>query len=159
MFSSIARQKCFIFLCGAAVLMLGVFTYLLIRDPASLYISKFIPVLNKLQSNASPPKWIVIVTNSFPTFSHAFSFSIYTALTIDQTRKNILISCVFWCATGSFFEIIQASNLPFCNANQINLLCKYIESGVFDWTDLFSIIIGSTMAYLLLTTQTEMVKK
>lgn len=142
-----------ILIVGISSMLIGVMYYLAFRDPASLFIAKYLPSDFSLTlfSNNFAPSWANEVSGSIPTFVHAFSLPLFTALIAGSSAKVIFFSCITWASIDVFFEIIQAVNIPSCYTNsRSNIICNYIVNGVFDWNDIYSIILGSVLAFVFL---------
>ncbi len=142
---------------GALSMLAGGAIYLFARDPQKLYLANYLllPDESATALIKSIPGWISWLTGSLPTAIHAFAFSLFTALIFRLNTSTIAISCVAWLVIDSVFELLQIlkpiSCLSSFNDRGIGgLFCGYITNGVFDWNDMFSILVGCILAYLTL---------
>lgn len=149
----INSYKIKIFFFGIASILIGVIYYFVFRDHSSLLMARFFP-FDRLLLNYSfryNLPWTNGILNSLPTFIHAFSFSLFTALVTDLTNRSIFYSCITWAAVDICFEIVQIIKIPDCPENPLSsIACNYVANGVFDWNDLYSIILGSLLAWVTL---------
>lgn len=154
MFNRTARAELIVFLIGIFALMLGVEVYFAFRNPQQLHI------LTLLNSHVLVADYKAREFSNYfgsaPTAIHAFVFSIFTALCFGLTQFFIKIACLMWASIDLAFEFLQAlRNCPDAlrdiNNTPSNFICLYIESGVFDWFDVGSILLGVCCSYAVLT--------
>jgi len=141
---------------GGCALALGITVYLLIRDPPSLLLNQLLPLPSHSTWAADHlPQNFIKLTGSLPTATHAFAFSLFTALALGLTKARIAIACAIWAIIETFFEFLQALSecqVFFFHDDKIfsPMVCSYILNGVFDWADVFAILLGVTLAHQVL---------
>jgi hypothetical protein len=138
---------------ACAVLVVGSLVYLLDR-PADTALFP-----GAILSNQKLPGLFGPIGNSLPTFAHAFSFSILTAVWLGGARRACLAACLAWFAIDCAFEVGQhalvAERLVKLIPNwfeHLPILAQansYFLMGTFDVWDLTSIGIGAATAYLV----------
>lgn len=131
-----------------AVLISGMWVYIVERAPEAAPFFSTVSLYHRL------PSVLGAVSASLPSFAHAFSFSIITALAMGPRRRLVLWSCLSWLFINFVFEIGQHSTVSSTIGSSplfSETLSSYFEAGTFDPIDLFSIFLGVTTAYLLLT--------
>lgn len=149
------RAQILQFVSAITALSIGLFIYLLYRQPESVY---FIP--NWLSLNHTPSPSPGNLTNYLPTFIHVYSFILLTVAVTGSSKYSIPI-CLGWLIVDSLFEIAQinfianwiASNIPdwFSVIPVLENTSGYFIAGTYDYLDLVSIIIGTIAAYFTLT--------
>ena len=99
------------------------------------------------------------IGNSLPSFLHVFGFSLLTAGIIVQKKWTYMIICCTWLFLNLLFEFLQANaintwvNLISINHDKyllLHWLKNYSLNGVFDPKDIFALIIGAILAYIVL---------
>ncbi len=135
-------------------LVLGLFVYVLDRQPASVYL-----IPNWLEAMGPHAPVFVLIGDQIPTFVHTLAFSLLTYALLAPTPGAALLSAVTWLSIGSLFEIAQASavahwisshsphglaSIPF-----LENIPGYFLAGTFDPLDLVSIAAGAAIAYLI----------
>jgi hypothetical protein len=140
---------------GTIFLVLGLFFYMLDRN--------FIPILaipaeQYININFGNLGWF---SGFLPSFIHPIAFCILCAAIFQPSTKISSIICSSWAVLHIFLEIGQAkpaysllSNI-FCTMGRNNMAFRYVEEyfkvGVFDIMDLLSAVIGSFIAFYLIT--------
>ena len=144
------------FFVGLNILIVGVLYYFFFRTAEHTYFLKFFE--NTPQLKHLLPPLLVALGNSLPTFIHVFAFTLMTAGLFASKEKGYIIVCFFWFTVDTLFELGQGYNnvmnqvIPACFSDFF-LLEKsknYFLHGRFDYLDLFSIAVGSVLAYMLL---------
>lgn len=139
-------------LAGTA-LVVGSLVYMLDRPPDSAAFFSAISLSQRV------PGVFGSVGDSLPTFVHAFSFSILTALCLGPGKRAFFSACATWFAIDCAFEIGQHPQIaghlvPFIPHwfERLPLLehaDSYFVGGTFDPWDLVSIAAGATAAYFV----------
>lgn len=140
------------FIIGFISLIFGFFYYVLFRNQ-TYFTHKFNIDCIQLAHNAGGVIW-----NSFPSFVHAFSFSMITASLIKGSRFRYIVICFFWLMINCFFEFSQKykavalgitpswlDSLPFLDNTK-----NFITNGIFDVKDIYSIFAGTIMAFYVM---------
>ncbi len=140
---------------ACAVLVAGALVYVLDRPADTAFLSGVILVNEKL------PGLFGSVGNSLPTFAHAFSFSILTAVWLGGGRRACSAACLFWFAIDCALEVGQHAAIAerlvqfipnwFGHLPVLAQANSYFLMGTFDAWDLASIGIGAATAYLIAT--------
>lgn len=141
---------------GIFFLIIGALVYLIDRPSNSTYFVchyNFIFNFHNIIPNIFGP-----LSNSLPDFIHVFSFIMITAGVLSCGKKGGLIVSFCWLFIDISFEIGQKfpsiplrliqnsfSNIPILEATKY-----YFQEGTFDIRDLFAIILGTIIAYLLI---------
>lgn len=90
--------------------------------------------------------------NSFPSFAHVFSFSIFTWLVLEKSYANS--SILFWSIINIVFEIAQM-----INTHSFTWLPRYIElyffHGTYSHWDIVAILFGALGAKLLINLNSQ----
>jgi hypothetical protein len=137
-------------------LMIGLATYLLVRDLRSLHLNTLFTLPgHALSLTDLVPRPVLMAFGSIPTAIHVFAFSLLTALALGEKRSTPLLACVSWVLIGVGFELLQyPEDCPefFRYGNEVlrGNLCAYVAAGVFDWWDVGANLAGTAVAYLLL---------
>lgn len=144
------------FFLGLNILILGALYYFLFRTAEHTYFLKFFENTPQLKHNLPP--LLVALENSLPTFIHVFAFTLMTAGLFASGKKGYVIVSFFWFTIDALFELGQAFNnmmiqvVPewFSDFLLLENIKNYFLHGRFDYLDLFSIVVGSLVAYILL---------
>jgi general stress protein CsbA len=144
------------FFVGLNILILGVLYYFFFRTAEHTYFLKFFE--NTPQLKHLLPPLLVALGNSLPTFIHVFAFTLMTAGLFASKEKGYAIVCFFWFTIDTLFELGQGFNnmlnqvIPawFSDFFLLEKIKNYFLHGRFDYLDLFSIAVGSVLAYMLL---------
>jgi hypothetical protein len=141
-------------LIGISALVIGVVLYLLDRPSGQTY---FVPESMSLFEET--PKLFGKVGDHLPTFLHVFGFCLISCGILTQSRWIALGICSFWLFLDGLFEIGQhpavanviVEYIPgwFNNAAILENTRDYFLSGRFDPVDLFSILLGGMLAYMV----------
>ena len=140
---------------AVVALSLGVFVYLLDRQPENVY---FIP--QWLANAVTGDSFLGTLGNFVPTFVHVYAFILLTMAIIfpvQQFRHYLVPVCMFWFLVDSIFEIAQldaiakfiARNTPhwFDGIPFLENTANYFLAGTFDVLDIVSIGVGALAAY------------
>lgn len=144
------RFELILVLIALAVLGSGVWVYIVERVPGAA------PFFSAVNLSGRLPSVFGALSGSLPTFAHAFSFSIFTALIMGPTRRAVLWACLSWLLIDTAFEIGQhnvVSSTLISSMPISETLRSYFVAGTFDLFDLLSIFLGVSLAYLILTTK------
>ena len=100
------------------------------------------------------------ISDSLPTFAHAFAFSLLTAAWFGGGRRIGLAACLTWFGVDTAFEVGQHPQIAerlvrfipdgFGGLPILDQADSYFLSGTFDAWDLTSIAVGAAAAYLLI---------
>jgi len=142
-------------------LAVGIFIYLIDRQPNSVY---FLPDWFSLTGNLKPV--FGELGNCLPTFLHTFAFVLLTAIFVTPTSSKLIFICISWFSIESLFEFGQISSVAlwiadhvpnwFANIPILNNTSAYFISGTFDIRDVVSIAAGVVVAYVFVASnQTE----
>jgi hypothetical protein len=151
--NSINKLQIFI---GLAVLFVGGAVYLIDRPPDSTYfIYRFVRILSL---HKSVPNIFGTLGNSLPDFIHVFSFILITAGIVSCGKKGYLIITFAWLIIDCAFELGQRYNsliikmIPdwFSGVPILEAVKGYFISGAFDLNDIVAIILGASLAYVVL---------
>ena len=134
-------------------LAVGVLVYLLDRPLERIY---FIP--DGISITDNPYHLFGELGNYLPTLLHTYAFILLTSVVLGQGLLKTLFVCTFWLFTEMFFEVAQSENitsqiLPYVPEwfNGIPFLentAAYFQFSTFDELDVFSIALGTVLAYL-----------
>ena len=87
---------------------------------------------------------------SLPSFTHAFGFTLLSALALGVSRRTALLSAALWLSIEIIFEVGQHTSV----AAQLETLglrhSRYFQSGTFDPCDLAACAVGVGLALLAL---------
>jgi hypothetical protein len=151
--NSINKLQIFIDL---AVLFFRGAVYLIDRPPDSTYfIYRFVRILSL---HKSVPNIFGTLGNSLPDFIHVFSFILITAGIVSCGKKGYLIITFAWLIIDCAFELGQRYNsliikmIPdwFSGVPILEAVKGYFISGAFDLNDIVAIILGASLAYVVL---------
>jgi hypothetical protein len=141
-------------LIGIAALVIGVVLYLLDRPSGQTY---FVPESMSLFEET--PQLFGMAGEHLPTFLHVFGFCLITCGILTQNRWVTVGVCSFWVLFDGLFEIAQhpavasliVEHIPawFNNVAIFENTQDYFLSGRFDPVDLFSILLGGMLAYMV----------
>lgn len=145
---------------AVTALFIGVFVYLLDRQPESVY---FMPSWMALGDNKN--SFFGSIVDQLPTFVHVYAFILLTMAVVSPTRKYALPICLFWFIIESLFELAQitviaqwiAERVPewFHGIPFLENTAAYFIRGTFDILDLCSIAAGTLAAYLTIIISTQ----
>jgi len=140
---------------AVVALLLGVFVYLLDRQPENIY---FIP--QWLATMVKGDSFIGTLGNYLPTFVHVYAFILLTMAIVfpaQQYRRYLVPVCVFWFSVDSVFEIAQVDAIAHFIARHVPTwfdgipflenTANYFLASTFDALDLVSIGLGALAAY------------
>jgi hypothetical protein len=100
------------------------------------------------------------IGNNLTSFLHVFGFSLLTAGIIVRKKWTYMIICGSWLFLNLLFEFLQADaaytrlNYMSINHDKLNPVLQWLKNyslhGVFDPKDVFALIIGAILAYIIL---------
>lgn len=132
---------------ACAMLGIGSLVYVLGRPAQSTMLFGAVAAGNRLPELVGP------ATASLPTFAHAFSLSVITALWLGTSKRARVTACLLWLAIDSVFEVGQhasiAARIVALMPDQLDLIGAYFATSTFDVGDLISIGIGCSCAYFI----------
>ena len=143
-------------LLGLITITLGVLIYVTIRPSwQAVCLTEIISL------NARKLQVFTEIGNNLPSFLHVFGFSLLTAGIIVQKKWNYIIICCLWLFINLLFELLQRDTI-FLQLNYVSVnhdkldpilhwLKNYSLQAVFDPKDIFALIIGAVVAYIVLT--------
>lgn len=136
---------------ASLVLLLGVFVYILDRNPQRVYF-----LTGVLNHSLAKGTVFGVLGSSLPSFTHVYAFILFTAALLPPGRKTCLGATLFWLITDSAFEIAQhsalapsvASAVPawFAGIPVLDNTRAYFLHSTFDPIDLAAIVIGAVTA-------------
>lgn len=136
------------------VLLAGVLVYLLDRPPGSAWL-----VPSSWQHGASR-QWFGPFGQWLPSFTHAFAFSLLTALCLPRRRGTLVGACAAWAAIDTLAELGQHPALSPALAEALAHALgqgplvaqtgRYFTRGVFDLGDVVAGLAGALAAYVAL---------
>jgi hypothetical protein len=145
-------------LIGLFFLFIGALVYLIDRPPYLTYfVYRYgqILSLHKIAPNIFGP-----FGNSLPDFIHVFSFILITAGIVSCGKRGCLIISLSWLIIDCAFELGQRyhslplkiipdwfSGIPILEATK-----GYFLTGTFDFNDIVALLLGTSIAYLVLVT-------
>lgn len=137
---------------GFATLILGLAFYVIFRNKTYITTELNISHLNLFKNSGG------YILSGFPSFIHAFSFSIITASLIRYRKYGYVLICSVWCLIDLTFELGQKYReftvriIPdwFSGIPVLENAKNYFYNGTFDYIDIIAIVIGTMMSYLLL---------
>ena len=143
-------------LLGFITISLGVLIYITIRPSwQAVWITEIISL------NLRKSQLFTEIGNNLPSFLHVFGFSLLTAGIIVQKKWIYIIICGFWLLINLLFEFLQTdtayTQLNYMSINHAKLdpilhwFKNYSLQAVFDPKDIFALIIGAFLAYIVLT--------
>jgi hypothetical protein len=134
---------------GFVVLLLGALVYVTDRDPAKVLL---MPAA--LSWPGARDALRAIVRDSFPSFAHAFGFSLLTVAALASTRRQALWACAFWLVADLALEFMQATSVR-STLLGFGLLpgepLAWWPRGRFDPLDLLAVALGAAAAGLLVS--------
>lgn len=140
---------------GIIVLGVGVIIYIVDRPAAHTY---FLP--QNLSLYSATRHVFGLLGNYLPTFLHVFAFCMMTSALLGGDMRSAWKVCSFWFCIDSLFEIGQYPSIAkkviailpgwFSNVPILDNTANYLTYGRFDLLDLFSILLGGIVAYLLI---------
>ncbi|HAN17916.1 MAG: hypothetical protein A2X13_10620 [Bacteroidetes bacterium GWC2_33_15] len=145
MFYQDSKKKNLILLCvGIIVIIMGYMIYFLSR-PGLLNVYN-IKIIDYSKNN-----FLTAFLNSFPSFSHTFSFTIFLYLVTPKRNSKIIAICLFWMIVELLFEVGQLYNADLkVSYSVLNALVSFFRSGIFDWFDILAIIFSSLISFVLI---------
>jgi hypothetical protein len=149
------RETLPLLLIAGGILLAGAGVYLLFRRPGGAYLISYVDTLWRMR-----PETCGLVCDSFPSFAHTFSFSVFAALCLPHRATWIVLSCLGWFLIDACFEFAQLhdvavqvnAHLPhwFSSVAIFDHLSSYLAHGTFDQLDLIASAVGATAAAMLL---------
>ena len=148
-------------LTGILCLFLGGMVYLVARPPDQIYF---------LSRGGMPislyhclPNILGPAGQSLPSLIHVFSFILITAGIMGCEKRGGMICCVSWLILDSAFELGQRFHawpqriIPdwFSGVPLLENTRNYFACGTFDSFDLAAIVIGTLIAFWVLSITTE----
>ena len=135
---------------------MGALYYYLFRGAENTYFLKFFDSAHQLNNILHPA--FIALGNSLPTFVHVLAFTMITASLIVNNNKGYALVCFVWFGVDVLFEVGQGLDfiiigfIPewFSQFLFLENVKNYFLYGQFDYFDLLSIGLGSSVAYLLL---------
>jgi hypothetical protein len=146
------RGRVLIFGVATTVLLAGVAVYAIGRAPGSGGVVPFAGYFWQSGQRSFTPFF-----GSFPSFAHAFAFSVFMALVLPWRPAWIAASCALWAVIDVAFEIGQhpavVAKLPawMHQVTGFDRLRQYLTSGTFDLLDVVAAVLGAIAAYGLLS--------
>ena len=150
-------------LIGASALLVGTLVYLVDRNPEHTYF-----VSNSgldFSFYHTLPNLFGSIGNHLPTFFHVFAFILLTAGLMACRKKDFIVICLSWLLVDGAFELSQkykslAAIVPdwFEGIPFLENTTNFILRGTFDSADMISIILGASLAYIVLL-RTEKMQK
>jgi hypothetical protein len=142
-------------LLGFIAISLGMFIYIAFRPS---WQTVWIPEVISLDLKKF---WLCTkLGNNLPSFLHVFGFSLLTAGIIVRKKWTYMIICGSWLFLNLLFEFLQTdaahTRLRYMSSNHDSLnpvlhwLKNYLLHGVFDPKDIFALMIGAILAYVVL---------
>jgi len=157
----IERREGLYFFLGTLGLLIGTLVYLIDRNPEHIYFISHSSI--GLSLYHALPNFFGPLGNSLPTFLHPFSFILLTAGITTYRRRNYITICLFWFGINVLFELGQKykifsttiipnwfSGIPYLENSR-----DYFLHGTFDFIDVWSIMLGTVTAYLVLLITTK----
>jgi len=102
------------------------------------------------------------IGDSLPSFTHAFGFTLLTALMLRRERSALFVACTGWSAFGAAFEsgqhpslagpLVAALSGPLERLPGAHSLAGYFARGTFDSLDLLATVAGAIGAAAILAT-------
>lgn len=143
-------------LTGFVVLVCGAFFYYCFRSQEYTYFLSLLGSYSPPQRTLLPP--LFTIGNSLPTFIHVFAFISMTAGFLASQKRGYLFICLAWLTIDVLFELGQGFGntiilyIPdwFSDVLFLENTKDYLLHGRFDYLDLISIVVGSSVAYFFL---------
>jgi hypothetical protein len=136
-----------LFLLALGIIALGIWVYIAERPSVA---TPFFAGFN-ISDRTTPILGRIAL--QFPSFAHAFSFSVFSAALVARSRYSLALVCGSWFALNAVFEFGQLANtaqLATRVFGQESYISSYFLNGVFDPLDLLAAAFGSLLAYWLL---------
>jgi hypothetical protein len=138
---------------GLVVLAAGALVYLVDRPTESAPFFRLVSLAHLT------PTVFGKIGQTLPTFSHVFSFSLWTAAWFRYRHMPAVAACVGWCLFDMAFELGQHASVATFLSERIPPSFErfpilaysndYFRSGTFDVSDVISIIAGAGTAYFV----------
>ena len=140
---------------GITALALGVILYLYDRPSSQVYF------VSELFSQYKGERFVFGKFGyHLPTFLHAFAFCLITTGILASGIRQALIICLFWLFIDGSFEVAQHPDIAnkiityipdwFKSIPVLENTADYFIQGRYDPADLAAILIGITVAYILI---------
>ena len=128
-----------------ASLVLGTLVYLS-RPAGALFLSLELtaPFKHSLPAVFGP------LGGSLPSFTHAFGFTLLSALALGVSRRTALLSAALWLGVETLFEVGQHASVAAQSEFLGPRYARYFQSGTFDPYDLTACTVGVGLALLAL---------
>ena len=134
-----------IFLTAILLLLAGFFIYLVFRPASIFYTGLHGFSCFKLHGFQQA------MLNSLPSFFHTISFILISSVFIERTGKGIFFISLFWILLESIFELGQGIHFTEINGfSAVSFIIDYFNCGVLDINDIFAIISGGILSFLIL---------
>jgi hypothetical protein len=154
---------------GLVALLIGTLVYFVSRAPDDVYFVYrfgFILKLHNMMYGVAPD-FFGSLSPWLPEFIHVFSFILLTAGVIACGKRGYAIICIGWFAVDALFELGQKysslvlkiipswfSGIPILESTE-----GFFRKGTFDMKDIFAIIAGTVVAYIVLLVTTGRKKR
>lgn len=143
------------FILGLIFLLAGSLEYFTSRSWETVYFLREFSFLKKYLNRM--PDIFGSFGGNAPELFHVLAFSLLTYSVISQTRKNLIIVCIFWLTIDSLFEIGQAYPTffhdilaeKFPNNSLTTVFDNYFRNGSYDHFDLLATLFGSLLFIFL----------
>jgi hypothetical protein len=142
-------------LAGVTTLLIGALVYVFDR-PVDLVP----PIFSNVNASIAGPTVFGVFGNNLPSLTHAFSFSVFTAVYLGINRASVLFSCISWLVIGTLLEFGQRDASATISLEETlspitwellpPVLGDYKLAGTFDWLDILASTIGALCAYVFL---------
>ena len=140
---------------AALVLASGACVYVFGRPPGTAYMLPAAWTFFRGGASTLGDLW----SGSWPTFAHAFSFSVMTCLVLPRRAGPIFAACLGWFLVDALFEVGQHPAVaPWLTASLTGMfigvpvldhLPAYFRQGFFDPADIGFAAAGSLLAWAL----------
>lgn len=142
-------------LLGLIAISFGILIYIAFRPSwQTVWITEIISLdLRKFQLFAK-------IGNNLTSLLHVFGFSLLTAGIIVQKKRTYIIICSFWLLLNLLFEFLQSDaaytwlNYMSIHHDKLNPILLWFKNyslhAVFDLKDIFALISGAILAYIIL---------
>lgn len=126
-----------LFMCGIAVLAIGMLVYSLERPADSVL---FLPAALSLFDGQThlPP----LLGGPLPSFLHGMAFSLMTAALLGPGPRKAALACAFWVAINILFEVSQHTAIA--KFSGVGM------AGTFDPLDILAVLLGALAAFLFM---------
>ena len=143
------------FILGLIFLLIGSLEYFTSRSWETVYFLSKISFLEKYFYKM--PDIFGGFGGNAPELFHVLAFSLLSYSVISQTRKNLIIVCIFWFTIDFLFEIGQKYSTFFCenlaekfpDNSLTTVLDNYFRNGLYDPFDLLATLFGSLLFIFL----------